>query len=133
MDHTVGGVRGPGVDVRPTRVDHANVATSGMETESEGSAELRKLAEQLQGVFIQQLFKAMRDTVPQSGSAFGQAGSEMFSGVMDEHLADAASAQLQKGLGQAIYRQLSGVDRVPDLPGMKSDPGTVDGAGEDLT
>ena len=92
MDPTITRAGAPGSTPDRTAEDHAG---------------LRELADQLQGVFIQQLFKAMRDTVPENGSVFGRSGSEMFSGIMDEHLADAAAAQLQRGLGQALYRQLA--------------------------
>ena len=146
MDRTVLGLSGSA-----PRLEHTGGERSRVESprgwDADDPAELRKLADQLQGVFIQQLFKAMRDTVPENGSAFGRAGSEMFSGIMDEHLAEAASVQLQKGLGQAIYRQLSGLAdeqaggqasgqasvKAGGQAEMKSDPGTVGGAGEDLT
>ncbi len=128
MDHTVSGLNGS-----PSRSEQSRVKQPLDGRGVDENAELRKLADQLQGVFIQQLFKAMRDTVPQSGSAFGQAGSEMFSGVMDEHLAASASVQLQKGLGQAIYRQLSGHAEAQSHSELQSDPGTVGGAGEELT
>ena len=111
MDRTVAVVRGAG---------------SGPELPGGDRAELRALADQLQGVFIQQLFKAMRDTVPESGSAFGRAGQEMFGGIMDEHLAEEAAAQLSRDLGQALYRQLSGSSE-----GVGG-PGTVGGTGEEV-
>jgi peptidoglycan hydrolase FlgJ len=42
---------------------------------------------QLEGVFVEQLFKAMRETVPTDGLTSGGAGEEMFSSLMDQHLA----------------------------------------------
>ncbi len=107
-------------------------STPPLERGADGGAELRRLADQLQGVFIQQLFQAMRDTVPESGSAFGRAGSEMFGGIMDEHLAEVASAKLERGLGEALYRQLA---RHAQDGGSddRMGPGAVGGAGEELT
>ena len=128
MDHTVLGVGG--AQVRSEQ-SHFEPSLEGPGVDESG--DLRKLADQLQGVFIQQLFKAMRDTVPQNGGAFAQAGSEMFSGIMDEHLAEAASVQLQKGLGQAIYRQLSGNVETGSHIEIQGDPEAVGGAGEDVT
>ena len=128
MDHTVLGVNG-----LPARLEQPSVKRLPNGQGVDEDADLRKLADQLQGVFIQQLFKAMRDTVPENGSAFAQAGSEMFGGIMDEHLAEAASVQLQNGLGQAIYRQLSGIADTQSDSEIQSGPGTVGGAGEDLT
>ena len=49
---------------------------------------LRETAGQLEGLFVQQLFKAMRETVPTGdGIVSGGAGEDMFTGLMDQHLA----------------------------------------------
>ncbi len=54
-------------------------------------ARLRQAARQLTGVFAQQLFKAMRATVPEGeGIVSGGSGESMFTGMLDEHLAGAA-------------------------------------------
>ncbi len=73
---------------------------------------LRQAAQQLEGVFVEQLFKAMRATVPSDGTMNGGAGEEMFSGLLDEHLAAQTPDQWQRGLGEALYRQLC--DAVPE-------------------
>lgn len=67
---------------------------------------LRKVVGQLQGVFVEQLFKAMRETVPDDGITHGGAGEEMFTGMLDQHLASETPAQWQHGLGDALFRQL---------------------------
>jgi peptidoglycan hydrolase FlgJ len=68
-------------------------------------AKLRKAAHQLEGVFLSHLFKAMRETVPQDGEA--PEGQAMFTSMLDDELAAKAADQLQRGLGEALYRQLS--------------------------
>ena len=108
MDQALTSVGGAGASLeRAAERAVERAVERGAEQGTENKDELRLLADQLQGVFIQQLFKAMRDTVPENGSVFGRSGSEMFSGIMDEHLADAAAVQLKRGLGQALYRQLA--------------------------
>lgn len=67
---------------------------------------LKKVVEQLQGVFVEQLFKAMRETVPTDGVTDGGPGEAMFSGMMDQHLADQLPSQWERGIGDALYRQL---------------------------
>ena len=57
---------------------------------------------------MEQLFKAMRETVPQDGLLDGGAGEEMFTGLMDQHLAGLVPERWDSGLGAAIYRQLAG-------------------------
>jgi len=71
-------------------------------------AKLRKAAQQLEGVFVQQLYKAMRETVPQQeGIVSGGAGEDMFTGLLDQHLAAETPKHWQTGLSDALYRQLS--------------------------
>lgn len=74
-------------------------------------ARLRQAARQLTGLFAQQLFKAMRETVPtDQGIVSGGSGEEMFTGMLDEHLAGAgpaaAHARVTEGLADAVYRRL---------------------------
>ena len=72
-------------------------------------AALRKVARQLEGVFTEQLFKAMRETVPKDdGVVSGGSGEEIFTGLLDQHLAADTPTQWQHGLGEALYRQLRG-------------------------
>ena len=88
---------------------------------------LKKVAQQLEGVFVQELFKAMRETVPRDGLTDGGAGEEMFQGMMDQHVADQLPAKWEHGLGEAVYRQLRG-----SLKGAQSDAAATNGAGDSL-
>jgi flagellar protein FlgJ len=68
---------------------------------------LKKTVDQLQGVFVEQLFKAMRDTVPeQEGIVTGGSGEEIFTGLLDQHLAAETPKHWEGGLSEALYRQL---------------------------
>jgi peptidoglycan hydrolase FlgJ len=70
-------------------------------------ASLRKSAQDLQGLFVQQLYKAMRETVPTEGGLVDQTqGEEIFSGLMDERIAADTGTRWHRGLGDAIYRAL---------------------------
>lgn len=71
-------------------------------------ARLRKVAQQLEGAFVQELFKAMRQTVPQDGLTSGGNGEEIFAGLMDQHLAEQVPTGWKNGLGAALIRQLRG-------------------------
>lgn len=75
-------------------------------------ARLRKASQDLEGVFVEQLFKAMRETVPESSLLDGGAGEEMFTSMLDSHLAAEVPSQWASGLAEALYRQLRGA-----LPG----------------
>ena len=67
---------------------------------------LRAVAKQLEGVFVQQLFKAMRETVPKDGFTDGGAGEEIFTGLMDEKMATHVPEHWDRGIGESLYRQL---------------------------
>jgi flagellar protein FlgJ len=67
---------------------------------------LRAVAKQLEGVFVQQLFKAMRETVPQDGVTNGGAGEEIFTGLLDERMASHVPEHWDRGIGESLYRQL---------------------------
>jgi flagellar protein FlgJ len=68
--------------------------------------QLRQAVQQLESVFVQQLFKAMRDTVPRDGITNGGTGEEMFSGMLDEALAAAVPPTATSSLTEALMRQL---------------------------
>lgn len=74
---------------------------------------LRRTATQLEGVFVEQLFKAMRETVPSDGELHS-GGEEMFTSLFDQELAGRAPGQWQDGLGQAIMRALRPAGAPPE-------------------
>jgi flagellar protein FlgJ len=64
---------------------------------------------QLEGVFVQELFKAMRATVPDEGVISGGSAEQMFTGMLDERLAALVPAAWQHaGLEEALLRQFRG-------------------------
>ncbi len=69
---------------------------------------LRGVARDMEGVFVEQLFKAMRETVPEGGLMDGGSGEAMFTGMLDQHLAAETPARWEHGLAEALYRQLRG-------------------------
>ncbi len=70
-------------------------------------AKVRALADQLEGVFLNQLFQAMRQSVPQGGAIDPAPGQELFTQLFDERMAQEASRRMSHGLGEALYRQLA--------------------------
>lgn len=80
-------------------------ATGGAGASSKDAALKRECA-QLEGVFLQQLLKVMRQTVPHEGVLDGGQGESMFTDMMDQKVADSAATQMQRGLGLALYHQL---------------------------
>jgi flagellar protein FlgJ len=71
-------------------------------------ARLKKTALQLEGVFVQRLFAAMRDTVPTDGEMAPSSAESTFTGMMDEEMAEQVPNQWSgpHSLAQALYHQL---------------------------
>lgn len=71
-------------------------------------AKLLKVAQQMEGAFVEQMYKSMRATVPTDGAFNGGAGEEMFTGLLDQHVASDTPVKWQHGLSESIYRQMRG-------------------------
>jgi flagellar protein FlgJ len=76
--------------------------TTPVDPQAKAIARLTHTAKQFEGVFVQQLFKAMRDTVPQDGLTSGGAGEDMFTGMLDQNLADKLPQQWKHGPAEAM-------------------------------
>lgn len=69
---------------------------------------LRQACTQLEGIFLEQLMKAMRATIPDGGVVDGGVGEDVFTGLFDEHIARTAAERVDGSLADALYRQLRG-------------------------
>ncbi|HEY3934496.1 MAG TPA: rod-binding protein [Gemmatimonadales bacterium] len=70
-------------------------------------ARLQAAAHQLEAVFYGQLFQAMRATIPEGGVVERGTGEQMFTAMLDDEVARAASQQTDRGLATSIYHELS--------------------------
>lgn len=70
-------------------------------------ARLRAASQLLEGFTYQELFKAMRDTIPEGGALPSSAGKEIFESLLDQHVAQAAAMGSERGLGSALYRHFA--------------------------
>lgn len=75
---------------------------------SPAEAKLRQTALQLEGLFVQRMFAAMRDTVPQDGLLGQSSAEQTFGSMLDEKMAEQVPRQFsgQHSLAEALYRQL---------------------------
>ena len=71
------------------------------------SEELRRISHELEGLFVRQLLQAMRETLPDGGFSDRSTGQEVFTSLLDDQLANLAAERMQRGIGEALYRQLS--------------------------
>jgi flagellar protein FlgJ len=63
---------------------------------------LTQAVQQLEGVFVEQLFKAMRETVPTDGLTSGGPGEQMFFGLLDQRLSEIVPQQWSSSMGDAL-------------------------------
>jgi peptidoglycan hydrolase FlgJ len=68
--------------------------------------ELRTATRALEGVFLAQLFRAMRETVPEDGLLGTPPGGDLFTSMFDEHIADTLAQRTKGGIGDMLYNQL---------------------------
>lgn len=73
---------------------------------TESKEELRKVAQEFESVFLEQLLKTMRKTIPKSEFLSGGQSEEIYTYMLDQELSKKLS---QRGIGIAdmLYRQLS--------------------------
>jgi murein DD-endopeptidase MepM/ murein hydrolase activator NlpD len=82
---------------------------------------IRTVARQFESVFLHQVFKSMRATVPKEGMMGAGFGGEVFTDMLDQQYAEIASRSQSFGLADAIAMQLGA-----DTPA----PGATKGAEE---
>jgi flagellar protein FlgJ len=72
-------------------------------------ARLKKTATQMEGLFVQQLFSAMRETVPEGGMIEQSGAEQTFTSMLDEKVAQQVPDQWDgpHSLAHALYKQLS--------------------------
>lgn len=83
------------------RIDAARLAAQSPE-----ELRLRNVANQMEGVFMSHLMRALRETKPDGGLIDGGAGEEMFTSMFDEHVAQLAAGKQDGSIGAMLYRQL---------------------------
>ncbi|BCR06608.1 hypothetical protein DESUT3_36770 [Desulfuromonas versatilis] len=71
---------------------------------------LRKTCQEFEAIFIQQMFKGMRQTLPQGGVLEKSSAQEMFEEMRDIEVARDAASQGKFGIGEALFRQLVELD-----------------------
>jgi len=106
------------VPIRSTGASNAGGAPKNDETR------LRKSALQLEGLFVQRLFAAMRETVPEDGIVSQSNAESTFTEMLDEKFSQQVPEQFSgaHSLAQALYDQLRRRLEPPTAQPTGSDP-----------
>ena len=73
---------------------------------SKNNAQLKKACFELESLFINQLLKEMRATIPKSGFIGGGSAEEIYTSMMDSQLAKEMAFKGGMGLAAIFYNQL---------------------------
>ena len=74
---------------------------------NEDSSRLKEVCSELESLFIYYLMKEMRATVPKSGLIGGGKAEEMYTSLLDSHLAKEISTKGGIGLSSVLFDRLS--------------------------
>jgi flagellar protein FlgJ len=67
---------------------------------------LKKACTDFDALFMTQMLKSMRQTIPQTGFLGKGPGNDIYQGLMDQELSRKLSQSKGLGLGKVIYRQM---------------------------
>ena len=70
-------------------------------------AELKKVAEEFEAVFIAQLLKIMRETIEESGTEGSGFGKSVYTELFDQEIALAMARRGALGIGDIIYKSFA--------------------------
>jgi len=89
-------------------------------------AELKKVAEEFEAVFIGQLLKIMRETIEESGLEGGGFGKTIYTELFDQEIALSMAKRGALGIGDIIYRSMTDNEAVidPESFAAASSPGS---------
>jgi flagellar protein FlgJ len=70
-------------------------------------ARLQRVCREMEAVFLRQLFQVMRESTQESGLMEESSGQDTFTALLDDQVASEAAQRMERGLGDALYRQIS--------------------------
>jgi len=106
------------VDSLANQVRHFSLKQEASLTPGENKArdaELMQAARKFEGLFIHQMLKAMRSTVPESG-LFDSFAMKQYESMLDEEIAQEMAKHKGLGLADNFYRQFKRLAEKADLP-----------------
>lgn len=105
-----------------THIDPRTIISQATQTPDVGEvkktkdlAALRKSCREFEAIFVDEMFKAMRKTVPDSGLVQKSIAIETYQEMLDMETARQAAEGQGLGIGEAMYRQLAAqLEKVSD-------------------
>jgi Rod binding domain-containing protein len=85
-----------------------HVSTAGVPPTGSLPRTLREATQEFESLFIGQMMREMRSTVPESGLLGAGSGQQIFREMLDQELSRRAAYSGDFGIGELLYRQLGG-------------------------
>ena len=93
--------------MKTMNIPAANAATTSADKASNKDLlSLRKSCREFEAIYIQEMYKAMRKTVPDSGLFEKDMASGLYREMLDMEMAKATAAGKGTGIGEAMYQQM---------------------------
>jgi flagellar protein FlgJ len=89
----------PAATAATTSADRSSISNRDLQS-------LRKSCREFEAIYIQEMYKAMRKTVPDSGLFEKDMASELYREMLDMEMAKATAAGKGTGIGEAMYQQM---------------------------
>jgi flagellar protein FlgJ len=96
----------PGTDIGSLAIDSQSLNKLRLQARQTPDQALKAAAQQFETVFLNMMLKSMREATPQDG-AFDSEQTKMFTGMLDQQLAQSMSASRGMGLAELMVKQLS--------------------------
>lgn len=90
------------------RVSVPTSQTTGAEKKAKDLEALRESTREFEALYVNEMFKAMRKTVPEDGIFQKDMSTKMFQEMMDMELARDTAKNDGMGIGLAMYNQMKG-------------------------
>ena len=87
---------------------HATTAAADKTNETK----LRKACSDFEAIVLRQMLTSMRESIPKSGLLDGGYAEKMYQSMRDEELAKEMAGGKGTGLGELLFKQLSGQSRL---------------------
>ena len=79
---------------------------AGQHADSQALDRLRHTSNELEALFLSQLFRAMQDTVVKTSLTEPSQGEDLFRSLLTDHLASHTAVRSTGGIGEKLFEQL---------------------------
>jgi flagellar protein FlgJ len=98
----------------------------GLTSKGETADQLKQACREFEAIFVEQMMRSMKATVPEGGFINKSSATKMFEEMLDQQFAREIAASGQLGMGETLYRQMASVALSGTLPKNQSeDPKTA--------